>query len=379
VAAGPTPPGPARAGSRRRSATLQALPERLGGLVDELLAAIGPTENRDQVEAILATAVALALDHPARLDLKITNAALAEMTEAFRVFAPYRHVPKVTMFGSARTRPEDPLYAQARTLAARLAAAGWMVVTGAGPGIMAAGLEGAGREHSFGINIRLPFEQGASPLIAEDPKLVEMKYFFTRKLMLVKESAGYAVLPGGFGTQDEAFELLTLVQTGKADPVPIVLVDVPGGTYWHSWQRFVDDELVAGGLVSPGDRSLYRITDSVEDAVAELLGFYRNYHSRRFVGNTLVLRLRRAPDDHQLAQLGADFADIADASGLQRSEPLPIERAEGDHLELDRVVLRFDRIHQGRLRELIDALNATLPAAPDGAPPAAPSNATPPA
>ena len=242
-----------------------------------------------------------------------------------------------------------------------------MVVTGAGPGIMAAGLEGAGREHSFGINIRLPFEQGASPHIAEDPKLVEMKYFFTRKLMLMKESAGYAVLPGGFGTQDEAFELLTLVQTGKADPTPIVLVDVPGGTYWRSWQRFVDEELVGDGLVSAGDRALYRITDSVEDAVAELLGFYRNYHSRRFVGSRLVLRVRRAPDDHQLAELSAQFADIADASGLQRSEPLPIERSEGDHLELERVVFRFDRIHQGRLRELIDALNATLPAEPDRA------------
>ena len=170
------------------------------------------------------------------------------MAEAFRVFRPYRHIRKITMFGSARTKPEDPVYVLARNLAARLAAADWMVVTGAGPGIMAAGLEGAGREHAFGVNIRLPHEEDANPFIAQDPKLVEMRYFFTRKLMLIKESHAYAVLPGGFGTQDEAFELLTLLQTGKAEPAPVVMVETPGGTYWHAWLRFVEDEAVARRL-----------------------------------------------------------------------------------------------------------------------------------
>ena len=166
-------------------------------------------------------------------DLKIANAALAEMAEAFRVFRPYRHIRKITMFGSARTKPDDPIYILARDLAAKLAAADWMVVTGAGPGIMAAGLEGAGRDHAFGVNIRLPHEGDANPFIAQDPKLVEMRYFFTRKLMLIKESHAYAVLPGGFGTQDESFELLTLLQTGKAEPAPVVMIETPGGTYWH--------------------------------------------------------------------------------------------------------------------------------------------------
>ncbi|MDQ1374889.1 MAG: hypothetical protein QOJ09_2227, partial [Actinomycetota bacterium] len=191
----------------------------------------GPSANRDLLQDILTTVLGLAEDGTDRLDLKITASALREMREAFRVFAPYRDIPKVTMFGSARTLPSDPLYSQARDVANALANQGWMVVTGAGPGIMAAGLEGAGREMAFGVNIRLPFEQGANPFIAEDPKLVEMRYFFTRKLMLVKESDGFVVLPGGFGTLDEAFELLTLLQTGKADPSPIVLLEVPGGSY----------------------------------------------------------------------------------------------------------------------------------------------------
>lgn len=327
-------------------------------LIAELLAEVGTEGNEDQLTEILSTAVRLAGTGADRLDLKITRAALAEMAEAFRVFAPYRSVPKVTMFGSARTLPADPMYAQARELASRLSAAGWMVVTGAGPGIMAAGLEGAGRERSFGINIRLPMEQGANSFIASDPKLVEMKYFFTRKLMLMKESDGFAVLPGGFGTQDEAFELLTLLQTGKAQPAPLVLVDTPGGDYWESWQRFVDDQLEERGLVSPDDLCLYRITDDVDLAAAELLGFYRNYHSCRFVGELLVVRLRVIPPADHLRVLSAQFADICGERGLYQVSPLPPERAEKDHLELPRLAFKFDRVHHGRLRQLIDALNS---------------------
>src|SRR5580704_10602388 len=244
----------------------------------EWLDTIGVRANRDQLLEILETVVRLASDGTARLDLKIANAALKEMREGFEVFSPYRHIRKVTMFGSARTLPSDPLYAQARDLSALLAQHGWSTVTGAGPGIMAAGLEGAGPDHSFGINIRLPFEQSANEFIASDPKLVSMKYFFTRKLLLIKESYGYAVLPGGFGTLDEAFELLTLLQTGKAEPAPVVLLEVAGGSYWKAWERFLIDEVASRRLISPGDRCLYRIVDRVEDAADEILNFYRNYH-----------------------------------------------------------------------------------------------------
>jgi uncharacterized protein (TIGR00730 family) len=336
----------------------------------ELLDAAGAADDRDQLFEILAIAVRLATDDDvARLDLKITNAALKEMREAFKVFAPYRSIPKVTMFGSARTLPEDPLYAQARDLAAALASRDWMVVTGAGPGIMAAGLEGAGREHSFGINIRLPFEQGANEFIVGDPKLVEMKYFFTRKLMLVKESHGFVALPGGFGTLDEALELLTLAQTGKAEPTPIVLLEVPGGTYWHGFRRFVEAEVVTRGLISPEDRHLYRITDDVQEAADEILGFYRNYHSRRFVRDELAVRLRARPTDDELAHLNEAFSDICTSGGFRVTDALPAEVAGHDNVDLPRLVFRFDQLHHGRLRQLIDTVNRFSSAPPPGSMP----------
>jgi hypothetical protein len=311
----------------------------------------------DLMRSMLATLWELAREGTSTGDLKIADAALAEMTEAFRVFRPYRTVRKLTMFGSARTLPEDPVYVMARELAARLADAGWMVVTGAGPGIMAAGIEGAGRDRSFGVNIRLPHEQGANPFIAQDPKLVEMRYFFTRKLMLIKESHAYAVLPGGFGTQDECYELLTLLQTGKAEPAPMVLVETPGGTYWRAWERFIREEAVAAGWVSPEDVALYTITDSVETATEEVLHFYRNYHSCRWVGDLLVLRLQRAPGEAALRGLTKQFADIVVSGTIREVAPLAPERAGNDLLDLPRVALRFDRLHYGRLRMLIDALN----------------------
>jgi len=331
-------------------------------LLLEVLERAGAPSDADQLFEILVSGVKLAGDGADRLDLKITNAALKEMREAFRVFAPYRDVPKVTIFGSARTLPDDPLYVQTRDLASALAAAGWIVVTGAGPGIMAAGAEGAGPEHSIGVNIRLPFE-APNPAFASDHRLVTMKYFFTRKLMLMKESAGFAVLPGGFGTLDEIFELLTLLQTGKAAPAPIVLLDVPGGTYWRSWERFVRDEVVARGLVSPEDLQLFRITDDVGATTRELFGFFRNYHSLRYVGARLVIRLRAAPTRAELAGLNERFAGILTRGRIESSPPQPPEVAGNDHLELPRIALHFDRASHGRLRALIDALNA-LPSAP---------------
>jgi uncharacterized protein (TIGR00730 family) len=350
--------------SSRRRPSRTGDPE-LDGRLEELLDAAGVRANRDQLLEVLATVMRLATDGSDRLDLKITNVALREMREGFEVFAPYRNVRKITMFGSARTLPSDPLYSQARDLAAVLAARDWSTVTGAGPGIMAAGLEGAGREHSFGINIRLPFEQEANEFIVSDPKLVSMKYFFTRKLLLIKESDGYAVLPGGYGTLDEAFELLTLLQTGKAMPAPIVLLEVPGGTYWHSWQRWVTDEVEARNLIGRYDRHLYRITDSVEEAATEILGFYRNYHSLRWVGNLMVIRLEAAPTPDEAAALSEEFADICVEGGIRILKgPLSAEARAEDHPELPRIGLHFDRMSFARLRLLIDALNR-LPSAPD--------------
>jgi uncharacterized protein (TIGR00730 family) len=326
--------------------------------LEQLLQVANVTKHRELYRSVFQTVLDLVDAGTDTLDLKIAAAALGEMAEAFRVFQPYRASPKATFFGSARTLPDDPLYTQARRLAARLSADGWMVVTGAGPGIMAAAMEGAGRERSLGVNIRLPHEQGANEFIAHDPKLVEMRYFFTRKLMLIKESQGYAVLPGGFGTQDEAFELLTLLQTGKALPAPLVLLDVHEGHYWEAWERFVKDELEARGLVSPEDHSLYKVTNHVDESVAEILGFYRNYHSCRWVGDLFVIRLQQAPTAEQLDQLNEQFSDIVVEGRIRTTKPLGPERSGNDHVDLPRIALRFDRYHFGRLRMLIDALNA---------------------
>lgn len=331
--------------------------------ISELLDSLDVTSNRDLVAEILETVARLATAGTDRLDLKITNAALKEMAEAFALFAPYRQVRKITMFGSARTLPTDPLYAQARDLARLLAGHGWSTVTGAGPGIMAAGLEGAGPDRAFGINIRLPFEQDPNQFIKDNPKLVSMKYFFTRKLLLIKESFAYAVLPGGFGTLDEAFELLTLIQTGKAEPAPVVLLEVPGYNYWKEWERFLDEEVAARGLIGAEDRHLFSIADTVEDAAAEVLGFYRNYHSLRWVGETLVLRLESRPTDTEAADLSEQFADVMSGPMRILDHPLPAERKSEDFPDLPRVALRFDRVSYARLRQLIDALNV-LPSAP---------------
>ena len=291
-----------------------------------------PTERR-LYRSMLDTVANLARAGTDVIDLKVADTALAEMAEAFRVFQPLRRRKKVTIFGSARTEPDHPAYRQARALAATMAGAGWMVVTGAGPGIMAAGMEGAGREQSIGVNIRLPHEQGANRFIAQDPKLVEMRYFFTRKLMLLKESDGFIVLPGGFGTLDEGFELLTLLQTGKAEPAPVVLLDVPD------------------------DRAFFTITDDVGTASGELLAFYRNYRSCRWVGDLLVLRMAIHPDKAQLADLNRRFADIVTSGIIRKVDPLPPERADDDGVDLARLALRFDKVHYGRLRQLIDAVN----------------------
>jgi len=334
-------------------------------VVQQLLEASGATANRDVLRDILRTAAGLAGDDADRLDLKITAAALKEMRAAFAMFEPLKGHPKVTIFGSARTSPTDPLYAQARQLAERLAHVGWFVITGAGPGIMQAGAEGAGPERAIGISIRLPFEEQPSDLLAGGDRVVAMKYFFTRKLMLIKESNAFVCLPGGFGTQDETFELLTLLQTGKATPAPVVLLDVPGGTYWTRWVAYLDAELVGKGLVSPDDHDLFHATDDVEAAVESIQRFWRSYHSIRWVGDRLVIRLRHRPTPQEMAGLNQRFRDLLLQGDIELSEPLAAEVADRDELDLARLVMRYDARRAGRLRSLIDALNDLPSANPD--------------
>ncbi len=334
------------------------IPHTVTDELRETIAAAGITRNADLVARILATGIGLGMDGAGRLDLKITTAALSEMRAAFRLFAPYEDVPKVTIFGSARTRPDDRLYRQASDIAAALAAQGWMVVTGAGPGIMHAAAEGAGPEHSLGVSIRLPFESRPNAIVEANARNVAMKYFFTRKLMLVKESRGFVCVPGGFGTLDEMFELLTLQQTGKAEPVPIVLLDAPGGTFWAGLKAFVDGQLVASGVIDPDDFDRVLVTDSVTAATAEITGFWRNYDSLRWVGGRLVLRLKAEPTDAELDALNDEFADLVVKGRIERTAPLRAEVEDGDRLDLPRLVLRLDQFRVGRLHRLIRALDA---------------------
>lgn len=318
----------------------------------------GIRTNRTLIARILRTGVLLGQNGTSRLNLKIASAALSEMADAFRLFQPYAQTPKVTVFGSARTHHEDPLYLQARDVASALAAQGWMVVTGAGPGIMQAATEGAGSSMALGVSIRLPFEELPTALVADETHLVQMKYFFTRKLMLMKESLGFICLPGGFGTMDEMFELLTLQQTGKAEPMPIVLLDEPGGSFWKGLTQFIHEHMVTAGVISPDDFDRVLVTDSVEAAVAEITGFWRNYDSLRWVDEQLVLRLRHAPSDEDLDSLNTEFADSFADGLIERTEPLPAERADTDRLELPRLILRVRPREIGRLFRLIAAVNA---------------------
>ena len=331
--------------------------DALDAEVAALVERVSDPGDADLIFELVASALRLAHDGADRGDLKIANAALQEMRHAFHVFAPYRAARKVTIFGSARTQPDDPLYLQTKDLAAAVAARDWMVITGAGPGIMEAGIEGAGPEQAFGVSIKLPFETTTTQFFDGDPKLMSFRYFFTRKLEFIKESDAFVLLPGGFGTLDEAFELLTLLQTGKAQPAPVVLLDVPGGTYWQHWCAFVERELQQAGYISPEDFNLLRVTDNVDDAVDEILGFYTNYHSLRFVEGILVLRMQRVPSPEELAAWNREFADIVNQGELRAIDATPAELADDDHVELARVAFRFNRRGWSRLRMLIDRVN----------------------
>ncbi len=290
-------------------------------------------------------------------DLKIAAGALREMQEGFKLFAPFRHVRKVSTFGSARVQEGDPVFQLAEEFARRIADRGFMVITGAGGGIMEACQRGAGRDRSFGVNIRLPHEQRANSIIRGDPKLMSFRYFFTRKLFFLKEADAVVLFPGGFGTHDEAFETLTLLQTGKTRPVPLVFLDRKYGTYWSTWQRYVEEHMLRRGMIDRTDFALFRVTDDLDEAVDEILRFYEVFHSIRYVREMLVIRIQRRLPDGYVEQLDHQFRDIIVHGRLVQRSLLPVERDEPEIASLPRLVLHFDRMHYGRLRQLIDAIN----------------------
>ena len=330
--------------------------EAANRLILELLDLEGvPADRRGFYQQLLTTVLKLHEDGAAVSDLKITNTALKELRYAYKVFAPYGHVRKVTVFGSARTPGTDEAALSAREFSRLMVNEKWMVVTGAGGGIMGAAQEGAGGEKSFGLNIRLPFEQGANPWIASDPKLITFKYFFTRKLFLVREASAVALFPGGFGTMDESYELLTLMQTGKATIVPVVLVEAGPKPYWRIWDRWTSHTLVDRRLIEAHDAAFYRIVDSAGAAVEEITRFYKVFHSARIVGEKLVFRLQHALTDGQMKELQARFDDILKGPADQSPGPIPQELDE--HAELSRLILPFNRTSYARLRELIDFIN----------------------
>ncbi|WP_293699884.1 TIGR00730 family Rossman fold protein [uncultured Agrococcus sp.] len=321
----------------------------------------GVDANNDLIERVLRTGIGLGVDGTERGDLKIATSAITEMRSAFQLFARYRDRPKVTIFGSARTQQDDVLYTITESVAAALAKRDWMVVTGAGPGIMQAAAEGAGAESSIGVSIRLPFE-APNAVLSDEVNLVTMRYFFTRKLMLVKESSGFICVPGGFGTLDELFELLTLQQTGKATPVPIVLLDREGGSFWTDLRAYADKQLIPAGVIAQDDFDRILITESEEAAAAEVTGFWRNYHSLRWVQSDLVLRLRKEPSEDEVRELNERFGALTE-SGIRATGPLPPEVADGDDVQQPRLVLRLKPREVGRLHKIIRGINE-LPSAP---------------
>ncbi len=329
----------------------------LDAAIMELIDKAGLTHDTDLTFEMIVSALRMGLEHVDRGDMKLVNNSLKELRYSFHVFETYRSTLKCSIFGSARTKEDEPEYQSAKDLGAAMAARDWMVMTGAGPGIMAAGLEGAGTENSFGINIVLPFEASANRFIADDPKLINFRYFFTRKLTFMKESSAFASLPGGFGTMDEAFELLTLMQTGKTDIVPLVLLDPKGSTYWERWRDFVTKELLDAQLISPADMDLFLITDDVDEAADEMTQFYSTYHSSRAVGQRLVLRLKREISDEELTELNGEFADIIKSGEIERIDATESEVRDDDQVDLHRIAFHFNRHGYARLRVLINALN----------------------
>ena len=316
-----------------------------------------PEQEKRHLLRLISTTAELATGNASSLDVKIASMALREMSKAFDMFAPYRDVKKVTIFGSARTTPDNPIYSLTVHAAQALAHAGYMVVTGAGPGLMEAGMLGAGRENSIGVSIRLPFETSANSVIAGDEKYVSMRYFFTRKLMLVKESHAFLCMPGGFGTLDETFELLTLAQTAKSVPVPIIFLEVEGDPFWSPLMKTMEPLLLNHGLISRSDTTLYTITDNIEQAVDEVTGFYNNYHSLRYVKDRMFVRLHRKIPEPDFSLLVQRFSHLAVDGLIEQTGPSEAEIKDNDNLALNRIALYYSGKGFADLRPLLDALN----------------------
>jgi len=326
--------------------------------IDRLIETAEGIKRSEYVREMILAALKAGQENDESADLKLMNTTLKELRFTSKIFGPYRNVRKVTVFGSARTQPHDPVYAMARDFGKKLAESGYMVITGGGAGIMQAVNEGAGPEHSFGVNIRLPFEQKPNPVLEGNPRLIMYKYFFNRKVAFLKEADAVALFPGGFGTLDEAMETLTLVQTGKRNPLPLVLVDEPGGTYWTNWIKFFKNELHAHGYISDTDFSLFERVNSVETAVKHINRFYSRYHSMRFVNGHLVFRLTSVLAQNHIQRLKEKFQDILVPQGnIVLSGPLSAEKDETEISHLPRLVVDFNRQNFGRLRSLIDAIN----------------------
>ena len=335
---------------------------RTNGLIDEAIDSLMKTaegiHRPEYVREMIIAALKAGQEDDARADLKLMNTTLKEMRFTSKIFGPYRNVRKVTVFGSARTEPDEPVYSMARDFGRKLAESGYMVITGGGAGIMQAVNEGAGPEHSFGVNIRLPFEQKPNPVLEGNPRLITYKYFFNRKVAFLKESDAVVLFPGGFGTLDEAMETLTLVQTGKRAPLPLVLLDEPGGTYWTRYIEFLKEELLANGYISGSDLDLFESPGSPDEAVQRIRLFYFRYHSMRYVGEKLVIRLLSAIEKEAVAELNTGFADLLVPKGeISLSKAQPAESDEPDLAHLPRLLVDFDRKDFARLRHLIDAIN----------------------
>ena len=331
--------------------------EDLDARVEQLLADAGVDADEDLVFELMTSVLRMAKEGLSRGDLKIANSTLKEMRYAFHVFDPYRSIRKVAIFGSARTGIDEPAYGAARDVGRAIAEEGWMVITGGGPGIMTAGIEGAGAENSFAVNIVLPFEPAGGGVMVNDGKVINFKYFFNRKLTFMKEASAYVMFPGGYGTMDETFELLTLLQTGREVPAPIVLFEPQGDAYWRSFRHFLEVELLDSRLIRRDDLDLFHITSDVDDAIEHLTRFYRVFDSIRYVGGRLVLRLRKDPTDEQLAQLNEQFADIVASGHIERTDAAPVEVADGDALSMHRIRFRFINNEYARLHAMIRAIN----------------------
>lgn len=326
--------------------------------IDRLIDEAGNVGHPELVREMIIAALKAGQEQYSRADMRMMNQTLKEMRFTSKIFSPYRAVRKVTVFGSARTSPDEPVYSLARLFGEKLAAAGYMVITGAGGGIMQAVNEGAGPDHSFGVNIQLPFEQQPNPVLIGNPRLITYKYFFNRKVAFVKEADAVALFPGGFGTLDEAMETLTLVQNGKHYPIPLILIDEPGGTYWSRWIKFFREELLSEEYISKSDFSLFERVNSIDTAVEQIGLFYRRYHSLRYIDKKTVIRLSLPLNERCIPDLSDEFRDVMVTDGvMQVSGPLPAESDEPEISGLQRLVMDFNRRSFGRLRQLIDALN----------------------